>query len=102
MTTTSRAIDRKLLRDPALQPIADKVEVGDRVTPDEGACLFRTPDLLGVGARADDVNRARHGDRVYFAANQHITPTNVCILRKTCVFCSYARLPKEDGAYRYT
>jgi aminodeoxyfutalosine synthase len=37
-----------------------------------------------------------------FAANQHINPTNICILRKTCVFCSYARLPKEEGAYRYT
>ncbi|MEP6692995.1 MAG: CofH family radical SAM protein, partial [Gemmatimonadaceae bacterium] len=33
---------------------------------------------------------------------QHINPTNVCILRKTCVFCSYAKLPKEEGAYRYT
>jgi aminodeoxyfutalosine synthase len=51
---------------------------------------------------ADVVNRAKHGDRVTFAANQHINPTNVCILRKTCVFCSYARLPKEEGAYRYT
>ena len=37
-----------------------------------------------------------------FAANQHINPTNICILRHTCVFCSYARLPKEEGAYRYT
>jgi aminodeoxyfutalosine synthase len=24
------------------------------------------------------------------------------VLRKTCVFCGYARLPKEEGAYRYT
>lgn len=51
---------------------------------------------------ADAANRARHGDRVTFAANQHINPTNVCILRKTCVFCSFARLPKEEGAYHYT
>jgi aminodeoxyfutalosine synthase len=35
-------------------------------------------------------------------ANQHINPTNICTLRKTCVFCGYARLPKEEGAYRYT
>ena len=47
-------------------------------------------------------NRAKNGDRVTFAANHHINPTNICMLRKTCVFCSYARLPKEDGAYRYT
>ena len=97
-----RDIDRGQIRDPALLPIADKVVRGERLSPDDGAYLFRTPDLLGVGVLADAVNRARHGDRVYFAANQHINPTNVCILRKTCVFCSYARLPKEDGAYRYT
>jgi aminodeoxyfutalosine synthase len=95
-------IDRGLLRDPALAPIADKVERGVRLSPEDGALLFRTPDLLGVGALADAANRARYGDRVTFAANQHINPTNVCILRKTCVFCSYARLPKEEGAFRYT
>jgi aminodeoxyfutalosine synthase len=58
--------------------------------------------LLGIGVMADAATRAQHGDRVYFAANQHINPTNICTLRKTCVFCSYARLPKEAGAYRYT
>jgi aminodeoxyfutalosine synthase len=95
-------IDRDLIRDRSLEPLAEKVAAGERLSPDEGAYLFRTPDLLGVGAMANAVNRAKHGDRVFFAANQHINPTNVCILRKTCVFCSYARLPKEEGAYRYT
>ena len=102
MTTAVPEIDRTRLRDRALLPIADKVAAGERLTPAEGAQLFRTPDLLGVGFLADAVNRAQHGNRVFFAANQHINPTNVCILRKTCVFCSYARLPKEAGAYRYT
>src|SRR5512132_3036701 len=91
-----------MLRDPALLPIADKVERGERLTHEDGSLLFRTPDLLGLGSLADASNRARFGDRVTFAANQHINPTNVCTLRKTCVFCSYARLPKEEGAYRYT
>ena len=48
------------------------------------------------------MNRAKNGDTVTFAANQHINPTNVCVLRTTCTFCGYARLPKEAGAYRYT
>src|SRR5688500_9088131 len=96
------ALNRTLVRDPALFSIADKVERGERLTAADGVALFRSPDLIGVGAMADASNRARYGDRVTFAANQHINPTNVCILRKTCVFCSYARLPKEDGAYRYT
>jgi aminodeoxyfutalosine synthase len=95
-------VDRRRITDPALLPIAAKVEQGERLASDDGLTLFRTADLLGLGTLADARNRALHGDRVMFAANQHINPTNVCILRKTCVFCSYARLPREDGAYRYT
>jgi aminodeoxyfutalosine synthase len=93
-------IDR--LRDPALRPIAERIAAGQRLSGADAATLFTTPDLLGVGRLADAVNRARHGDQVTFAANQHINPTNVCVLRKTCTFCGYARLPKEEGAYRYT
>ena len=99
---TAVMFDRSRITDPALIPIADKVLSGERLTPADGVTLFRTGDLIGLGTLADAVNRARHGDRVTFASNQHINPTNVCILRATCVFCSYARLPKEDGAYRYT
>ena len=96
------SFDATRITDPALHPIAAKVAAGVRLDDEDAVALFRSPDLLGVGTMADAANRARHGDRVTFAANQHINPTNVCILRKTCVFCSYARLPKEEGAYRYT
>jgi len=95
-------LDRQLISDPSLAPLADKVEAGERLSFDDGVALFRTNDITGIGHLADSVNRAKHGDRVMFAANQHINPTNICILRKTCVFCSYARLPKEEGAYRYS
>ncbi|MGH2707568.1 MAG: aminofutalosine synthase MqnE, partial [Actinomycetota bacterium] len=95
----SGEIDRARLRDPALHPIADKVGAGERLTPDEGVALYATADLLGLGTLADFANRRANGDRVFFSANQHINPTNVCVLRNTCVFCSFARMPKEDGAY---
>jgi aminodeoxyfutalosine synthase len=95
-------VPRAAIRDPALTGIADKLRRGERLIAGDAVTLFRSPDLLGVGAMADAVNRAVNGDVVTFAANQHINPTNVCILRKTCVFCGYARLPKEDGAYRYS
>jgi aminodeoxyfutalosine synthase len=94
--------DSARLRDPALRPVAEKVRAGERLTREDGLALYRSADVLGVGALADAVNRARHGDVVTFAANQHINPTNVCVLRTTCAFCGYARLPKEQGAYRYT
>ena len=95
-------LDRQLISDPSLAPLADKVEAGERLSFDDGVALFKSDDITGIGHLADSVNRAKHGDRVMFAANQHINPTNICILRKTCVFCSYARLPKEEGAYRYS
>src|SRR5256885_15409590 len=82
-----------------LGPIADKVDRGERLTREDGLALFASADLLAIGQLADAANRRRNGDWVYFAANQHINPTNVCILRNTCVFCSFARMPKEDGAY---
>jgi aminodeoxyfutalosine synthase len=90
------------IADPALRPIAEKAATGTRLDAADALTLFRSPDLLGLGTIADAANRARHGNRVTFAANQHINPTNVCYLRHTCVFCSFARLPKEEGAYHYT
>jgi aminodeoxyfutalosine synthase len=90
------------ITDPSLRAVGEKVATGTRLSNSDAELLFSTPDLLGVGMLADYVNRRKHGDVVTFAANQHINPTNVCYLRKTCVFCSFARLPKEDGAYHYT
>src|SRR5689334_17407871 len=86
-------------QDPALKSIAEKVEGAERLTRDDALALFQSNDLLTIGRLADTVNRRRNGDRVFFSANQHINPTNVCVLRNTCVFCSFARMPKEDGAY---
>jgi aminodeoxyfutalosine synthase len=93
--------DPARVRDPALRPVAERVLAGERLSAADGAALFRSPDLLGIGAMADAANRARHGDLVTFAANQHINPTNICVLRNTCHFCGYARTPREEGAYRY-
>jgi aminodeoxyfutalosine synthase len=88
--------------DQALRPVAEKVVAGERLTTDDAVLLFETGDLLAVGALADFRNREKNGDRVFFSSNQHINPTNVCVLRNTCVFCSFARRPKEEGAYTRT
>jgi aminodeoxyfutalosine synthase len=90
------------ISDRDLRVVGEKVASGTRLSHSDAALLFTSPDLLGIGMLADYVNRRKHGDVVTFAANQHINPTNVCYLRKTCVFCSFARLPKEEGAYHYT
>lgn len=100
MTTPVIPLDR--VTDPALRRIGESILEGRRLIAADAAAADDTHDLIGLGVLADAVNRAKNGDIVTFAANQHINPTNVCVLRKTCVFCGYARLPKEEGAYRYT
>jgi aminodeoxyfutalosine synthase len=99
-TVTPPALGK--ISDRELRAVGEKVMGGERLSNADAELLFSTPDLLGVGMLADYSNRRKHGDVVTFAANQHINPTNVCYLRKTCVFCSFARLPKEDGAYHYS
>jgi aminodeoxyfutalosine synthase len=92
-------LDPARLRDPALRPVAEKVLAARRLEAGDALALYATSDLLGLGLIADFANQRQNGDRVFFSANQHINPTNVCVLRKTCVFCSFARLPREEGAY---
>ncbi|HEY2848767.1 MAG TPA: hypothetical protein VGI97_02735, partial [Gemmatimonadaceae bacterium] len=90
------------MADAVVARIARKIDAGERLDAADALALYDSSDLMGLGALADRVNRAKNGDTVTFAANQHINPTNVCVLRTTCTFCGYARLPKEAGAYRYT
>ena len=102
MTANALSIPFERIADPSVRAIAEKVGAGARLSRADGVALFESPDLTGIGLLADAANRAKHGDVVTFASNQHINPTNICTLRTTCKFCGYARLPKEDGAYRYT
>ena len=90
------------MADPVVARIAEKIAAGERLDGADALALYNSRDLIEIGKLADQVNRAKNGDVVTFAANQHINPTNVCVLRTTCTFCGYARLPKEAGAYRYT
>lgn len=92
-------VPRHRLRDPGLHSIGEKVDTGERITAEDAHRLYASDDLIGIGTLADVANRRKNGDRVFFSANQHINPTNVCILRNTCTFCSFARMPKEDGHY---
>ena len=95
MTVAPLSIPFPRISDPAVRAVGEKVATGTRLSQADGVALFDSPDLTGVGILADAMNRAKHGDLVTFAANQHINPTNICTLRKTCVFCGYARLPRR-------
>ena len=78
--------------------IADKVRHDVPLELDDGVFLYRYPDLLAVGALANEQRERMHGDNTYFNVNFHINPTNVC--EADCKFCSFARLtPDSPAAY---
>ncbi len=77
-----------------LDPIAHKLESGERLTFDDGVALFRHPDVLALGQLANRVRERLHGDATYFNRNMRLEVTNVCVA--SCLFCSFAKL--EEGA----
>jgi len=78
--------------------ISAKVSAGIPLSFDDGVALFREPDLLKLGALANQVRERRHGDRTTFNRNLHINPTNLCVAG--CKLCSFSRRsPEQPGAY---
>jgi len=81
-----------------LASIRDKARSGEPLSLEDGVTLYRHPNLLEVGALANEVRERMHGDRTFFNRNLHINATNVC--EASCAFCSFARLqPGDPGAY---
>jgi aminodeoxyfutalosine synthase len=83
--------------DPTLEPIADKVQRGQRLSYDDGLALYRSGDILAVGWMANLVRERMHGDIAYFNVNRHINPTNVCVA--SCRLCAFGKRVSDPKAY---
>ena len=88
------------LSDPALAPIAQKVESGQRLNFEEGMQLFRTRDLNTLMRLANLRKTALHGDKVYFVHSMRLEFTNICYVG--CTFCAFAAHKNEDRAWDYS
>jgi aminodeoxyfutalosine synthase len=92
MTSVSRSIeDRRLL------PIAEKVEAGERLSREDAVALYRSADILTLGALANHVRERLHNDITYFNVNRHINPTDVCVA--SCRLCAFGKKAKDPNAY---
>ena len=87
------------LRDPQIEPIADKVLSGDRLSFDEGMHLYRTPDLPALARLADIVRERKVGDKAYFVHSLRLSQTNICYVG--CTFCGFQRKFGEEGVWDY-
>ncbi|MEK7284111.1 MAG: aminofutalosine synthase MqnE [Acidobacteriota bacterium] len=80
-----------------LGAILEKVLAGERLSGGEGMTLYTHPDLLAVGALANEVRERRHGSVAYYIINQHINHTNICVAG--CKFCAFYRTARQSDAY---
>ena len=83
--------------DKKLESIYAKVLKKSRLSREDGICLFKTDDIIGLGKIANYVKTSLHKNKVYYICNQHINYTNVC--KNKCLFCAYARDINEKGSY---
>jgi aminodeoxyfutalosine synthase len=86
-----------IIDDPRLRPILEKVAAGERLSPEDGVTLYRSPDLLALGYMANLVRERRHGNVTYFNVNRHINPTDVCVA--SCRLCAFGKRAKDERAY---
>ncbi len=94
LASPPRSADR---RDPALDRLRAKILRGERLSLEEGAALYATPDIWGLCDLADAVRRRLHGETAYYNVNRHFNYTNVCAL--SCKFCEFHRKAGDEGAY---
>jgi aminodeoxyfutalosine synthase len=80
-----------------LEPLAEKVFAGKRLTFDDGVALFRTRDFLGLGRLANHVREERHGNLAFYNVNRYLNPTNLCWV--DCALCAWAKKVNEPGGY---
>jgi aminodeoxyfutalosine synthase len=95
----SALANRALERD-GLGKIRDTVLSGGRISDEDALRLLEAKDLAAVGALANHVREARHGDLAFYNRNVHLNPTNVCVA--SCKFCSFARKEGESASPGYT
>ncbi|NOX55023.1 MAG: radical SAM protein, partial [Planctomycetes bacterium] len=84
-------------RQSRLREIAEKVEVGERLSFDDGVFLDEHVDLLTLGRLANIVRERRNGDYAFYNINVHLNPTNVCVYR--CTFCAFRADLKSPRGY---
>jgi aminodeoxyfutalosine synthase len=89
------ALEREGLGD-----LRDRVLARERLSDADALRLFRAKDLAALGALANHVREARHGDATFYNKNTHLNWTNVCAA--SCKFCSFARPDDREASEGYT
>ena len=91
----------EILKKGELAEIYHKVLEDRRLTAEDGMCLYRSDDILGIGHLANIVRERKNEKKAYYVVNLHINYSNIC--KNECRFCAFSRQsPEEQGAYEMT
>ena len=78
--------------------IEEKIERGERITPEEALWLLKEAPLLKLGNLAQKVRNRLHPNRtVTFLIDRNINYTNVCVSK--CRFCAFCVDEEDPKAY---
>lgn len=77
-----------------LEPIRDKLLLGERLGFQDGVTLFQSQDIHALGAMAQWCAQKKHRNEVFYVLNGHINYSNYCTL--SCPFCSFFRRKGKD------
>jgi cyclic dehypoxanthinyl futalosine synthase len=81
-----------------LERTVDRLEAGERISPEEALLLHEQADLGTLLRLADEARQRKHpAGIVTYIVDRNVNPTNVCIT--DCGFCAFYRRPDHDEAY---
>ena len=82
----------------SLDHIEEKVQLGERLSFDDGMLLYDPQtSLQEVGRLANLVRERKNGNVAFYNINTHLNPTNVCVYR--CNFCAFRADLREERGY---
>ena len=85
----------------SIEPIADKVFAGERVSAQDALTLYHHPNLLELAALANHRRQEKvPGSTVTYIIGRILNYTNVCWVR--CRFCAFYRVPGHQEGYLHT
>src|SRR5690349_5059173 len=83
-----------------LRSIAEKVEVGGRISEAEALQLYRSNDLNALGIMASEVRARKNGNFSTYIHYRYINYSNICIL--SCQFCAFAARKRDAHAFEFS
>ncbi|MEY2492811.1 MAG: aminodeoxyfutalosine synthase [Verrucomicrobiota bacterium] len=89
-------MDHRLIPD-ALRPIAEKIELQQRISEMDALTLYRSNDLNALGLMASQVRRRKAGEFASYILNRYINYSNICVL--SCQFCAFAAKKRDAHAF---